>query len=52
VSPGYPWERPLGARVLDDETCEFRVWAPRAQAVTLGLGRKQVELEPAGYGVY
>jgi maltooligosyltrehalose trehalohydrolase len=28
----YPWERPLGARQLDDERAEFRVWAPRAPA--------------------
>ena len=27
--PESPWERPLGARPVDDELVEFRVWAPR-----------------------
>jgi len=47
----YPWERPLGARVLDDDRVEFRVWAPRAQHVALRLGGDRHELTDAGYGV-
>ena len=33
----YPWERPLGARPRADGGVEFRVWAPRAQSVSLRL---------------
>src|SRR5207342_49383 len=28
VAEVYPWERPLGARVVDDALVEFRTWAP------------------------
>ncbi len=61
---GYPWERPLGARPLDDGRTEFRVWAPRAQQPKLVLnpGRPgswsrlaisgALPLEHAGYGIY
>ncbi len=61
---GYPWERPLGARPLDDGRTEFRVWAPRAQQPKLVLdpGRPEswsseavsgaLPLEHAGYGIY
>jgi maltooligosyltrehalose trehalohydrolase len=31
---------------------EFRVWAPRAESISLRLGRRDVSLDPAGYGVY
>jgi maltooligosyltrehalose trehalohydrolase len=48
----YPWERPLGARPLGDGTCEFRVWAPRAESISLQVGDSEVRLEEAGYGVY
>jgi maltooligosyltrehalose trehalohydrolase len=48
----YPWERPLGARPLGDGRVEFRVWAPRADSIALLLGREQLPLEQAGYGVY
>jgi maltooligosyltrehalose trehalohydrolase len=47
-----PWERPLGARPVDADRVEFRVWAPRAESVELRLGRRKVELSPAGDGVY
>ncbi len=48
----YPWERPLGARRLDGERVQFRVWAPRAPDVALWLDGKRIELESAGYGVF
>jgi maltooligosyltrehalose trehalohydrolase len=48
----YPWERPLGARPLDGERTEFRVWAPRARQIVLRVAGQDLELEPAGYGVY
>ncbi len=32
-----PWERPLGARPLDERRTEFRVWAPRAETIELEL---------------
>jgi maltooligosyltrehalose trehalohydrolase len=43
----YPWEWPLGAGDWG-----FRVWAPRAESISLRLGGRDLELEPAGYGVY
>jgi maltooligosyltrehalose trehalohydrolase len=52
VSSSYPWERPLGARPVDDVRVEFRVWAPRADVVALRLGDSEIPLERAGYGVY
>ena len=48
----YPWERPLGARLLDAGHTEFRVWAPRAGHITLSLAGRELALEDAGYGVY
>jgi len=52
----YPWERPLGARPLDDRLTEFRVWSPRSEPkLILGSGRKPsgaVPLDHAGYGIY
>ena len=47
-----PWERPLGARPVDDEHVEFRVWAPRPKSVALGLGDRRLAMEEAGDGVY
>jgi maltooligosyltrehalose trehalohydrolase len=48
----YPWERPLGAWPRSDGTTEFRVWAPRAESISLRLGRdREVALDDAGYGV-
>jgi maltooligosyltrehalose trehalohydrolase len=52
VSAEYPWERPLGARPLDDDATEFRVWAPRAESISLKLRNQELGLESAGYGVY
>ncbi len=48
----YPWERPLGARPVGDGFTEFRVWAPRADSLSLRLGERELELESPGYGVY
>ncbi len=48
----YPWERQLGAHIVDAESTEFRVWAPRAKEVALSLGDRQLPLEPAGHGIY
>ena len=48
----YPWERPLGARMVDADRAEFRVWAPRPDAVTLALGHRQLPMQDAGYGVF
>ncbi|MGI8411387.1 MAG: malto-oligosyltrehalose trehalohydrolase [Solirubrobacteraceae bacterium] len=48
----YPWERALGARPLGEDEVEFRVWAPRAQTISLRLGEHDVELQEAGCGVH
>ena len=47
----FPWERRLGAYPRGDGTVEFRVWAPRAESLSLVLGEREFELEDAGYGV-
>jgi maltooligosyltrehalose trehalohydrolase len=48
-----PWERPLGARPVSDEQVAFRVWAPRAESVSVSLGRRDAAaLNDSGYGVY
>jgi len=53
VSIEYPWERPLGARPIDDELTSFRVWAPRAKSLALRLARSpEIAFEHVGYGVY
>ena len=48
----FPWERPLGARPLGDGAVEFRVWAPRAESISLRIGRRDHELNAAGFGVH
>jgi maltooligosyltrehalose trehalohydrolase len=48
----YPWERPLGARLIGDGQAEFRVWAPRADTVALRLGARDLPLRDAGYGIH
>jgi maltooligosyltrehalose trehalohydrolase len=48
----YPWERALGARQIDDEHAEFRVWAPRAETVQLRLADETLAMTDAGYGVH
>ena len=53
MAAGYPWERPLGARLVDDDHVEFRVWAPRASdAVAVRVGAAEHAMEDAGYGVH
>ena len=44
--------RSLGARPLDDGRVEFRVWAPRADTVSLRLRGSDVQLQPVGDGCY
>jgi maltooligosyltrehalose trehalohydrolase len=48
----YPWERPLGARQIDDQTAEFRVWAPRADSLSLKLSGRELKLRDADHGVH
>ena len=45
-------DRPLGARLIDDELAEFRVWAPRPASVALELGGRELAMEHAGDGVH
>jgi len=52
MSEEPPWQRPLGARPLGDGRTEFRVWAPRAESISLRLHDSDVSLEHAGSGVY
>jgi maltooligosyltrehalose trehalohydrolase len=47
----YPFERPLGAFPAGDGTAEFRVWAPRPEAIRLRVGDREHELADAGYGI-
>jgi maltooligosyltrehalose trehalohydrolase len=50
----YPWERPLGARVLDDGddgVVEFRVWAPNAEHAAVRVGGAEHALQDEGFGV-
>ncbi|MGH2968395.1 MAG: malto-oligosyltrehalose trehalohydrolase [Solirubrobacteraceae bacterium] len=47
----YPFERPLGAFPAGDGRAEFRVWAPRADAVRLRVGDRDHELADAGHGI-
>ena len=42
-----PWDEPLGAGPGG-----FRVWAPRAETVVLRLGGRDVQMAPAGLGVF
>ncbi len=48
----YPWERPLGAHPRADALVEFRVWAPRAESISLRLRGRDLRLDDAGYGIY
>jgi maltooligosyltrehalose trehalohydrolase len=52
VSSSYPWERPLGARALDNGRVEFRVWAPRPESVAVAVGNAEIALDSVGYGIY
>ena len=48
----YPWERPLGARQIDDERAEFRVWAPRASAPAVKVEGARHAMIDVGLGVW
>jgi maltooligosyltrehalose trehalohydrolase len=48
----YPWERPMGARLLAGDQAEIRVWAPRARQLALKLDGERHPLRDAGYGVH
>ncbi len=52
LQEAWPWERPLGARVIGDGLTELRVWAPRARSIALRLGDgTQHPLTDAGHGI-
>jgi len=51
VAEEYPWERALGASVVDDALVEFRAWAPAAQRVAVRVRGADHELTDAGFGV-
>src|SRR3954451_18943190 len=51
VAEEYPWERPLGASVVDDALVEFRTWAPAARRVAVRVRGAEHELDDEGYGV-
>ena len=48
---GYPWDLPLGVRPRPDGTVDVRVWAPRAEHVTIRIAGGEHALEDAGHGV-
>ena len=48
----HPWERPLGARPLDDARAEFRVWAPHPESVSVRVGGSDHPMERGGDCVY
>ena len=51
--PGaYPWERTLGARIVDAQRAEFRVWASRADTVAVAVGGAEHPMSDAGHGVF
>jgi maltooligosyltrehalose trehalohydrolase len=51
LAADYPWERPLGARVVGDGLVEFRVWAPRPEGVAVRVAGVEHELADEGHGV-
>jgi maltooligosyltrehalose trehalohydrolase len=51
MSGPLPFERRFGAFPAGDGRAEFRLWAPRRDAVVLRVGDREHALEPAGYGV-
>jgi maltooligosyltrehalose trehalohydrolase len=51
VAEAYPWERALGATVLDDGLVEFRAWAPEPARVAARVGGAEHELADEGFGV-
>jgi maltooligosyltrehalose trehalohydrolase len=48
----FPWERPLGARPVDDQLTEFRVWAPAAERIAVRVGEAEVLLKAEGYSIF
>jgi maltooligosyltrehalose trehalohydrolase len=51
VAEEYPWQRALGASVVDDGPVEFRAWAPVAQRVAVRVRGADHELADEGLGV-
>jgi maltooligosyltrehalose trehalohydrolase len=51
VAEAYPWERALGATVLDDGLVQFRVWAPTPARVAVRVRGADHELADEGFGV-
>ncbi|MGZ8635209.1 MAG: malto-oligosyltrehalose trehalohydrolase, partial [Solirubrobacteraceae bacterium] len=47
----YPWERALGASVVDDAVVEFRAWAPAAQRLAVRVRGADHALADDGFGV-
>jgi maltooligosyltrehalose trehalohydrolase len=52
VNERHPWERPLGARPLDDARAEFRVWAPHPESVSVRVGGSDHPMERGDDSVY
>jgi maltooligosyltrehalose trehalohydrolase len=45
----------LGAKMLDDKTCSFLVWAPNASAVEISISepqKRKVSMQPVGRGYF
>jgi maltooligosyltrehalose trehalohydrolase len=51
VAEEYPWERALGASVVDDALVEFRAWAPAARRAAVRVRGADHELLDEGFGV-
>jgi maltooligosyltrehalose trehalohydrolase len=51
VAEAYPWERALGATVLDDGLVEFRAWAPNPAGVAVRVRGVEHELVDEGFGM-
>ncbi len=48
----YPWQRPLGAAARPGGMVQLRVWAPGAHRVAARIGEREVDLAPAGLGIW
>jgi maltooligosyltrehalose trehalohydrolase len=51
VAEDFPWDRPLGARVVDDGVVEVRAWAPRARRVAVRVNGAEHDLADEGHAV-
>jgi maltooligosyltrehalose trehalohydrolase len=51
-TPTYPWELPLGARLVAPGRAAFRAWAPRPGRITLELEGREHPLDDAGVGIF